>query len=295
MSAAADKGKAIDQETPSRGRPASTMQSEIASPPPRNAPQAHTKTEVPKLPEVTYTAFEKQSVDPLAEGSKRFELSQRLQGQLGYYWSAEQMRTLPIHSSIRLEVYYTAVFETLQAALHRLIRKSEPHILERARCTATRLTNGVMIATYIKLSNTNVMKVSSLSSRKVFVPSADTEDAKRLLLPVNQAWDPPSYSQAVEYAKSLGMEFAAPDLDVKLGSAWWLHTVRATNTFQAIECPLPEDNFTESTAVLFSLFCTRRGANFGAHLFAMDQVGEDRWTDFIVNPPAAVNVTSFFA
>ncbi|KAL3533125.1 hypothetical protein ACH5RR_006646 [Cinchona calisaya] len=96
-------------------------------------------------------------------------------------------------------------------------------------------------------------------------------------------------------AKSLGMTFPASDLKEKKGSGWWLHLLTCSADFASVDCLLPEDNFTQTTAVLRTLFCNGTGKNFGLDLFNLTSLGTDIYVHALVNSYSGINLNTFFA
>jgi hypothetical protein len=77
-------------------------------------------------------------------------------------------------------------------------------------------------------------------------------------------------SELVKFAKkSLGIEFSTVDLDMKMGSSWWMLRGEITEEVFYLSLLLPESNFSEGNAILHSMFRLNTDRSFATTLFIL--------------------------
>ncbi|KAA8548732.1 hypothetical protein F0562_000416 [Nyssa sinensis] len=67
-------------------------------------------------------------------------------------------------------------------------------------------------------------------------PTMAANDASLFGLPADSAWSVAVHAQAVDYTKSLGMQFSTVDLGMKQGSAWWLYDEEYVDDVYYLKC-----------------------------------------------------------
>lgn len=153
----------------------------------------------------------------------------------------------------------------------------------------------VLIPFVLAINQVGIVNVSSLTKELILLPDASPTAAARYLLPTNVTWSRTNYVLAVEFAKKIGVEFSTVDLSVKLRSSWWLYRPVKDRDILTLQCPLPEDNFTESSAVLRTLFL-RTDQNAEANeIFNLANIGNHDYGSMLRNPPDDVCVSTYFA
>lgn len=300
---------------------------------PSGAVAGSRRTEVPREPENPYHAFEAAKPDPTAIGAPDYERSLILDKRLGEFLTRAQLAQEPTYVNINATAHFNSVRATLTEVLRRNLSLSGDRIEADIEAQATRhgsiLAQGVCILTYLKLRAVNsleingltkfskkpqspepfkvpypfalaisalgVVKVSSLTSEKDICPSATQEDAARFLLPANTRWSTARYALSKEFAEKIGMKFASVDLSVKLGGSWWLFRPVEIGTILALRCTLPEDNYTEETAVMRTLYLRPEEQLASNEIFDLSDIDDHDYGSFIKNPFDDINVTTYFA
>ncbi|KAK3041664.1 hypothetical protein RJ639_001474 [Escallonia herrerae] len=199
----------------------------------------------------------------------------------------------------------------------------------RARNVAAQLTIGCTVVTYMKLrslhlldlsqmdkvlrkpkeaetleipapfalaiSHLGLFKVSSRTDDLKVGPTFSAADAANFGLPQGSKWSAPLYAQAVEYAKSLGLQFTTVDLNGKIGSSWWLYKQNVEEDFFSLDCIIPEDNYTPETAVLHTLWCINEESGFHNEFVDLSPLGTHVYGSMLRNPHAGINLDTYFA
>ncbi|CAA0835223.1 Unknown protein, partial [Striga hermonthica] len=106
--------------------------------------------------------------------------------------------------------------------------------------------------------------------------------------PNNLPWTPADYSRAVEQAKKLGLRFTAPDLTVKMGSSWWLYRPNNAVANFSLTCPYPEENFTENTVTLATLFTINVDGTFYNPIIDPADLGDINYGSMLLRPPRGI-------
>nr|UZZ64762.1 coat protein [Camellia cryptic virus 1]UZZ64763.1 coat protein [Camellia cryptic virus 1]UZZ64764.1 coat protein [Camellia cryptic virus 1] len=326
-------GESLSHTSRSAPQAAGTESKSASSPEPRSAKIGPAKTEVPKEPETIHHAFEPARPDPLVVGNPKLELALRLDGQLGHFISRASSAAAPTFIELNATAYRQAVQSTLFTAFQRLLHLAGHievnDIIALANEASTIIANGVMIMTYLRLRRVNsleltqmtkfyrkpkapetlvvptpyalaisqlgIVRASSLVEEKIFCPTIHQGSAANFCLPQNIHWSTARYLQAVEFGQKIGMRFAPVDLSVPLGSSWWLYRQDDTDHLFSLQCSIPEDNFTEATAVLHSLFCINEQGGFANEIFNLNPIERHDYGAMLRNPHADINVSSYFA
>eukprot|EP00262_Sarcandra_glabra_P003549 TRINITY_DN14287_c0_g3_i1.p1 TRINITY_DN14287_c0_g3~~TRINITY_DN14287_c0_g3_i1.p1 ORF type:complete len:344 (-),score=9.31 TRINITY_DN14287_c0_g3_i1:46-1077(-) len=325
-------GDSLSQKTPIPHK-ATTPSSAIASSPdvPPTTKSAG-QIEAPKEPAQIYHAFERPIPDPLAIGNPSLELALKLKGNLGYFINRDKVDIEPVFINLNTLAYRDGVLFTLRVVTERLLRLQghieNAEIIETATNLATQFANGIMIMTYIRLRRVNsleatqlakfckrpkvpdtlevpapyalaisqlgIVEASSMERIKRFVPTLTNED-RNYCLPAGIIWSTARYLQAVEYGKKIGISFKAIDLSVPLGSSWWLYRQDNTDDLFSLQCTLPEDNYTEATAILHTLFCSNGQGGLLNEIFDLSPIENHNYGAILRNPHVDINVSSYFA
>ncbi|KAK3034357.1 hypothetical protein RJ639_032255 [Escallonia herrerae] len=234
------------------------------------------KTEAPTEPKLIFRAFEGDEDDPDALGNRELELSYKREHRLGIFFERSAMKPTPLYLEMQSIGYRDGINRTLYGALLRSQRMkgyTEAADSEvRARDVAAQLTIGCTVVTYMKLP-----------------------DAANFGLPQGSKWSAPLYAQAVEYAKSLGLQFTTVDLNGKLGSSWWLYKQNVEEDFFSLDCIIPEDNYTPETAVLHTLWCINEESGFDNEFVDLSPLGTHVYGSMLRNPHAGINLDTYFA
>lgn len=321
-----DASADLSQETPKNTRVSS--RGSAAAIAPQTPSIGARKTEATTPPHL-FTAFEVASEEEVVVGNPKLVFSCKQEGVLGVFFDGEDSVVDPTPIIINGNNMRNAVIATLTTVLTRALKDfGVTSVHTMALETAATLANGVMIATFLKLRSVGYLN-SSLMSRFYVVPRTPQPfelplpyalaisqlgavkthgspqegyycptipaTTSNFLLPAGISWNPPTYSRAVEYAKSLGLKFTQPDLDVQMASTWWLYRPVLTGLHFCLECPLPEENFTLNTAVLRTLFCNDATGGFMVNLFDLTPVGTDTYGSMLRNPQYEVDVTTYYA
>lgn len=291
------------------------------------------KTETPHLPASNYEIPRYTRDTQPVVGNKNYELSLRLDGRLGFCMDRSRTARPEVNCSINRANFHDGAFEVIRHVLIELSRLkqdlSDTEINLRVDSVALMLAYGVDTMAYLKLrainllrpnetskflskpkvpdhfeiptpfafaiSQLGVVEVSSLSKRMICYPTADLADAQQHLCVHKRNWSQTAYAEAVRYAKHLGMDFSTVDLDVKVGSSWWLFKPDLTDGLLSIRCPLPEDNYTLAGATVFMLFYHDVGSDPALTLFNLVSLDDADFGSFIRNPRDGFNASAYYA
>ena len=201
-------------------------------------------------------------------------------------------------------------------------------IATTANDLAITLSNGVMIMTYMRLRRINSLEAtqltkfckrpkvpdnlevpapyalaisqlgkleaSSLEEIVTYKPTISS-DTTNFCLPTTVMWNTAKYLQAVEYGKSINMTFDKVNLVSPLGSSWWLYRPNQTDGLFSLQCTLPEDNYTEATAVLHTLYCYNATSGPFNEICDLSPVDNHNYGTMLRNPHADIAVSTYFA
>lgn len=291
------------------------------------------KTETPHLPASNYEIPRYTRDTQPVVGNKNYEFSLRMDGRLGHSMDRSKTARPEVNCSLNRANFHEGVLKVLRQILSEMARLkqdlSDAEIQERVESVSLTLAYGVATMAYLKLrainlfrpneaskfltkpkvpdhfeiptpfafaiSQLGVVEVSSLPRRMICYPTADLADASNHLVGNKRNWSQTAYAEAVRYAKYLGMSFSTVDLDIKVGSSWWLFKPDVTDGLLSIRCPLPEDNYTLAGATVFMLFYHDVGSDPAIDLFNIDSLGNDDYGSFIRNPRDGFNASSYYA
>ncbi|DAZ87289.1 TPA_asm: coat protein [Arceuthobium sichuanense virus 5] len=290
------------------------------------------KTEIPTQQAHDPKVYETSRTDEAAIGNPKMIYALKREGMLGVFYDRVNTVRTPTLIPLLHSNYYESIESTMYNILYRALLKKMYLNLTEVDDTASRvakvLTTGIMIATYLKLRNVNyfdsrctdrfqqVPKVPAplevprpyalaISQLGRFKSSGAVEegyysptisvDAPTFLIMQGSFWSSSIYTQAMEFAKNLGLKFSTPDLGVKMGSSWWLYKpVQEQNHFR-LSCLIPEENFTVTTAVLRTLFCSNGTGGVLSELFDLASLGAVDYGSMLRNPPAGVDQSTYNA
>lgn len=303
----------------------------IASSPSVQKPKAATtsrpRTELPAEPFNPYQPFSREVEAPI--GNPKAQLSLRLEGQVGLFYNRDDTTRVPTLVELNMTNYRAAAYRVLISVIGQEMLKHKPLDITSMQNVinnlADTLADGITVMTYCKLRNVNYMddrvaarfrrtpkvpspfevplpfayaisqlghiKISGLPRELFYAPTTPAGADENFCLPQGHIWIPSRYAQQVDYAKTLGLKFAPVDLTVKMGSSWWLYRPTTVGTIEQLQCPFPEENFTESTAMLAMLFCIAPDAGLHNPIVAPDAFGNDNFGSMarLDTPQIAVN------
>ncbi|QED42877.1 ORF1 [Lomandra cryptic virus 1] len=312
-----------------------TSQGSVASPSkqptPRPTPSARTENPAQPQPTQQPQSGRREELNPV--GNREFELSLKLESRLGFFQKREVTISTPVYLEFRMDVYRDAIYRDLCLAFEHTLRMKgyieDEAVLLRARSVAAELTNGCTVATYQKMlmlhkfnpdqkgrfvkrpklphpfkvpnafalaiSQLGLVKISSRTDNLKVMPTMPNADALRMGLDPGQRWSPTNYASAVEYAKSLGMQFDSVDLAQKVGSAWWLFRQDVTEDIFTLQCRIPENNYSESTAVLHSLWINTANGYVENNFVNLDPLGNHVYGTMLRCPHVGIALSTFLA
>ncbi|DAZ87296.1 TPA_asm: coat protein [Arceuthobium sichuanense virus 8] len=305
-----------------------------SSPPPKSSVKQSTRTDVPVEPPHTHTAFEKapSKAEIVPPGNEEFFFSLRLAGKLGHFQARTANTVTPIIVPLSTITFAGGIRRTLSETMTRLLRnKGYQNLLEiqaQADQTVDQLVNGCIVMTYQKLralhkldiserskfltrpkvpspfmvptpfalaiQHLGVVKVSSLTYSRSYVPTFTEEQSVNYGLLSGNPWSIAAYNEAVEFAKSVGMQFSTVDTQVRLGSSWWLLEPNEDDEIFTLRCRLPEDNYTEQTAVIALLFCNTTDGGFLNPICDLSSLPEADYGSLVRDPPYGVHMNAYF-
>lgn len=295
--------------------------------------QGAAQTEEPKMPQNYFTQYESRDVDAAPVGNKSLELSFMTQGRLGHFIARDASAngaTLITLNGLR---YRQCVLDVITDVVKRQVRTTagtiEMDVQSRSDVMINHLTNGVLLGTYLKIrslhsmnfetmmkfakkpkhpdplqilepfalaiSQLGVFPVSSVEKEMIYLPTlSDADAASYLMMDPAHPWSTTKYSQALELAKKIGLRFETVDLSVKLGSSWWLLRVTKEEDIVTLQCNLPEDNFTEATAVLRSLYLYPAESAASNQIFNLAPLGTHDYGAMIRNPHEDIAMSTYY-
>ncbi|UFK61916.1 coat protein 2 [Silvergrass cryptic virus 1] len=291
----------------------------------------NTQTEVPRAPKAVSEFELRAPTEPLALGNKHYETMHLLEGRYGIFYARDKAENPLTWFELNANNFRTSVAATLRSALFRLMvnkgYEDDDDIERRLNRVVPVLIRGVCLMTYLKIRAVNLaistagdryilkpkvpepfevplpfaiaisqlgaFEINSLAERKIAIPGLSDADATARLL--DGRFTAAEYAHATEFAKSLGIQFSAVDLDVKLGSAWWMFRATPVDEVFTLICPLPESNFTETNSLIYLMFCVNQDGSFGTQLFALGDYAATDYGSMLRNPHDGANVNAFFA
>lgn len=266
-------------------------------------------------------------------GNPKLLFALKIENRLGVFYDRANTTWIPspirvLTTNIRAAVTY--VLTDVLNDLVRYKREQEASTAEfNVNAIVPELANGVMIALYRKLRLVNRLderladryrqlpkvpepfkipqpyalaiehfgrfKASGLPSEVYYTPTVDADLVNFGCTDAAHPWSPINYSRAVSNASKLGLQFSTADLTVKMGSSWWLYRSVNVNNNIRLECPLPEENFTESTAVVACLFCADEAGNPHNPIINNADIGNQIFGSMARNLPAEYAVNCYYA
>ncbi|KAI3897605.1 hypothetical protein MKW92_022148 [Papaver armeniacum] len=227
-----------------------------------------------------------------SECNPQFTAELIAEGRLGLF--RPRART-PTPVTINVTNYRDSIYQTLEAAMNRLLRKKTlfrtQNTADRVSQAAEYLADGCCLMTYMKLRALIFLdfpnRYNSISLRR---PKSCTD----LPIPAPFAFAIQQLG-AVNYARKLGMQFAVVDVTKKRGTAWWLlRPVYSEECFH-LQCSLPETNFTDSMALTYTLFMPSEPANPPKEMFDLAPLGQATYGSMLRDPHTGINVSTFEA
>lgn len=325
-------GDSISEKIPPTSTTTQKRSQADSSPEPAKHSTRSARTEAPKEPDQIFHAFERPTPDLLAIGNPSLEFALKLKGQLGYFVNRDKVDTDPVFINMNVTAYRDGITRTLKIVIERLLRLQGHIEVQDITTTANDLSltlaNGVVIMTYMRLRRINsleatelnkfckrpkvpdtlevpapyalaisqlgIVEASSLVRSTTYAPTIPA-GTTNFCLPPGITWSTATYLQAMEYGKKIGLNFKSIDLSVPLGSSWWLYRPDLTDDLFSLQCTLPEDNYTEATAVLYSLFCTNSTGGHLNEIFDLSPITAHDYGAMIRNPHTDISVSSYFA
>lgn len=144
-------------------------------------------------------------------------------------------------------------------------------------------------------SQLGVVEVSSLSKRMICYPTLESAFASTWICARKTEWSQTAYAEAVRYAHDLGMDFTTVVLDVKVGSSLWLFAPMISDDLFSLRCPLPEDNYTVTGAVVQMLFHKAAANNAVSEIFNLASIPDADYGSFIPGPREGFNLSAYYA
>nr|UHA47118.1 hypothetical protein [Raphanus sativus cryptic virus 2] len=322
------------ESTVDKGEAPAPSSSSVKSPiKPVSSGVGRAKTETPHLPASNYEIPRYTRDTQPVVGNKNYEFSLRMDGRLGFAMDRSRTAFPEVNCSLNRNHFHDGIRKVLVQILSEMARLkqdlSDADIVDRVNSVALILAYGVGTMAYLKLrainllrpneaskfltkpkvpdhfeiptpfafaiSQLGVVEVSSLSRRMICYPTADLADASSHLCENKRFWSQTAYAEAVRYAKYLGMSFSTVDLDIKVGSSWWLFKPDLTDGLLSLRCPLPEDNYTLAGATVYMLFYHDVGSDPAIDLFDVTALGTNDYGSFIRNPRDGFNATAYYA
>ena len=199
-------------------------------------------------------------LEPLSIGNKQYEMMLSSEGRFGTFYRRDKTENSLEWAEIDVTVYRRSIYFTMEEVLRCCMVKAGYKNAEEIGCLLTRyvpqIVNGVCMLTYLKIRSINMalspegdryivkpkvqiplevplpfaiaisqlgaVEVNSMPQRMIAFPAISVAEAAHFMIPQNKCFKAVYYTQAVKFAKSLGIEFSSVDLDMKMGSAWWL-------------------------------------------------------------------------
>lgn len=290
-------------------------------------------TDKPKRPPTTTELPEQAPTDTMAIGNKDYEMMLMLERRLGTFYKRNKMEDACKWATLNATAFRASLNATLRGVIRRLLLKdhfeSETNITARLDFVVPKLVAGICMMTYLRLRTVNfgledegnvymvkpktsapleipkpfaialqqlgAIEIVGLPNRVIAYPALETTDAANFLQVTASRYKPNEYAQAVEYCKSIGMQFAPIDNSSKAGSAWWLFQGHTDDGAFQLTCPLPESNFTEQDALLHLMFCATMDSTFGSQLFTLGELNTGNHGFMLRNPHDEANINSYFA
>nr|GMD21892.1 putative coat protein [Ipomoea batatas] len=149
----------------------------------------------------------------------------------------------------------------------------------------------------LAISSLGRIKISGLQKQLFLtpVPPADAADTTFGCPDEGHIWNPVAYSRAVEFAKKLGLHFSSVDLTLKMGSSWWLFRPVYAHGHFRLDCPYPQENFTNTTAAVAMLYCNDGTDGLYNPIIDLPALGADTFGSMLRDPPADIAVSAFYA
>jgi len=291
------------------------------------------RTEKPSNPSNPYKAYP-YPYEENAVGNPNAVMSLKLEGQLGLFYPRDKTKRLPTAIDIDFDAIRNAVSRVLHFVLSEradkvLVEMDYQSKTAHVHNIVTYLANGVCVMTYLRLyyvnyhnpdlasryrvkpevtdpfevpapfalaiSQLGAIKISGLPEELYLSPTVPADSDTKFGCSNLIVWSPVVYSKYVLQAKKLGLQFSTVDLEVKLGSSWWLFRPSDDNQSFALQAPYPEENFTVNTAILASLFCNTDTRGFNNPIIDLAPLGTQTFGTFLRKPVADLSVNSFYA
>lgn len=170
------------------------------------------------------------------------------------------------------------------------------HLCDSNRVKMPMITSDLMIPSPFAFSiqQLGYVDVDDLNILLKVVPYFPS-DGHTFGVPNGFTWNNDEYIHAVEYARRLGMHFSIVYPKVKCGSAWWLFKQEFSEGIFKLQCPLPETNFTETMAVIHTLFLSGTQPNMTNAIADLTPLGTDNYGYMLFNPHIGINIDSYGA
>nr|GMC75268.1 putative coat protein [Ipomoea batatas] len=108
-------------------------------------------------------------------------------------------------------------------------------------------------------------------------------------------WNPNTYIEAVECARTLGLRFHIVDMNKKDGRMWWLfHQHFAKGNFE-LQCPLPKVSFTKAIVVTHAQFLNGELANPSRAFVNLAPFGNDSFGVVMSNHHLSIHLSCYEA
>jgi len=292
------------------------------------------KSEKPTEPPNAEPAFAQADTTDVSVGNPRYTAELMDEGRLGLFLPRPAALRTPIPVTLNVDHHWTGIYHTLESAIRRLIRSktemADNEIAERSQSLAAILADGCCLITYMKLrallfiefpsrynsislkrpkafkdlpiptpfafaiQQLGAVNAADLATEHRFVPVFPTT-GHRFGIPRNREWNSNAYAEAVEYARSLGLQFALVDLNKKSGTAWWLLKQYFSEDCFELQCLIPETNFTIAMALTHSLYLEGDVPNPINEIFDLTPLGTSVYGHIMRDPHCGINVSTFEA
>ncbi|ABZ10946.1 putative coat protein [Rose cryptic virus 1] len=290
--------------------------------------QSRKPTEPPTVP----SAFAQSTALNVSVGNADYIAEQRDEGKYGLFLPRDRAHREPEPVTMIVGNFFDGIVRTTERAMVYLLQKksefNDIDVLQRVHAVAEQLAIGAMLATYFKLraliyldlpdrytlgslkrpkaiadlpviapfafaiQQLGYVNVANLTRERRFVP-VFPEDDHTFGVPLEHHWNPNLYSQAVDYARTLGLHFNVVDYKKKQGTAWWLLRQHYEDHVFELQVPLPEVNFTSAMAITHTLFLEGEAADPSNAVFDLTPVGADTYGYILREPHFGINVTTY--
>nr|CAH2618759.1 putative coat protein [Port Orford cedar deltapartitivirus]CAI5383893.1 putative coat protein [Port Orford cedar deltapartitivirus] len=291
-----------------------------------------TRTEYPKLPRGVRSSFAQPATEEVEVGNKRYDFIQMNEGFVGHKFRRTATAEQPTYVEIDVDVIATCMKEIFKHETTRILKNkgvlSTSEIQRRVNSMSDTIINGCRLMIYLKMQELHftlldeydkfaesyrvkdnfelplpyalciqqlgLVKIASLTEELHLAPTVRTQPTRFMIEP-GSSWSLSEHNEYVDYMKSLGMRFAQVNPKVKMGSTWWLYRQRQIDGILCLACPLPESNFTESGAVIHSMFFDNIEDPTGHEIADLSPIGNKFYGMMMRNPRCGIQLSSFRA